>query len=165
LDVKFVIFAALSVSLVASIYGSSSVSYVCAKPILDRQVGKEECITSKSNPYISYCCATFESDKPGQVHVKACRTCTTDAGGGKNCGEWEEVRTTSDSKLAETLPNVTASGTNDTKVPNTDVLKDLPLAEEDNGDTKVPKVPDDLGGLNDEDEGPTTDPELPQPVK
>ena len=37
---------------------------------------------------------------------------------------------------------------NNTKAPNTDVLKDNGLLEENNDDVKAPKVPKDLGGLN-----------------
>jgi hypothetical protein len=72
-------------------------------------------------------------------------------------------KTTFDSMLNKLNEEITTSSTNDTstntKVPNTDVLQDGGLLEEDNNnDTEVSK---DLGSLKDEDDGPTINPELP----
>jgi hypothetical protein len=140
MNTKFLIFAALSVLLVAAIYSSSSTYYVSAAM-------QTTCSSQRSDDgkYVTIECCTFDTDENGEITgpvVCQKRLCPVE---GQSC---------KDMKTGEVkFPDFSVLEDNNTKVPNRDVPKDLPLLEEDNGDTKGPKVPEDLGGLND-DEGP-----------
>lgn len=146
LNTKFVIFTAISLSLVTVVYGSS-ISEVSARPIINTITCTTQSFPDGSKSIT--CCG--KTDKPKQVGDE-CRTCTTDKDGHENCGSWELARTSFGSKLTENLQDLTAPATNDTKGPKPDILKDNITLQENNDNGKQPKtprVPNDIGGLND----------------
>jgi hypothetical protein len=131
MDGKFVIFMAISFVLVAAIYSSSvSVAFAAFACINTKDQGLIVCTDSKAKTF------TF---------------CTKDKNGKWNC----EKALESTNKLPPDLNNAINAAieeSQDTKEgPKTDLLDNGALLEENNTDSndKVPKVPQDLGDLND----------------
>ena len=148
--VKFVIFAALSLSLVTVVY-ASSVSEVCAEKVR----GESSC--SGNSQEMTCCWGEWDSEDPWGTSKKVCQTCKKVDANTWECSDPEQVRAAGTPNInPEDLPLVEE---NTTKPPKNDLLPDgnfplPPLGSDDN--IKEPKVPNDLEDLN--DDLPTVDP-------
>jgi len=150
MQAKSLIIVPISMLLVVSIYSSFSISDVCAKTVY----GKPQCQTDKNadGSTIKFCCRLV-IDTDTETITEQCNKCTT-SGGSTSC---TASKTGSQLKLNEIFPDLLATGpsdtSNETKVPNTDLLtgESLVKSENDTDGDDFTKPPKDLGGLNDED--------------
>ena len=123
MDTKFVIFVLISTFLIAAIYSSTATHYVWAKISRSCAGGK----TADGKFAITTCCTIETDDKTGAVTNTICSVTTCPIGQMDKCHTQEKT------------------GAPTTKLPQGGDLP--PLTNEEN--KKAPKIPNDLGILND----------------
>jgi len=141
MDTKFVVFVLIATVLVAAIY-SSTIHIAFAKWNCNIRVavkGDKIC--------------TDRDDTTGQIiHVIYCKKGVSQCilVYGTRIGEAISP------DLQNAINDILQGPGNNTKVPNTDILKDNTTLQQNNDDgkqPKAPKVPEDLGGLNNNNSG------------
>jgi hypothetical protein len=150
MNTKFVISQVTLLLLVLSIYSVSSTHYVSA--------ARSYTTCGPNNPisddvYTVECCDIEENDE-GNITSAKCYKLVCKGG---TCVEAEK----SVPKINPEDLNILEE--NITKGPRTDLPLGGLLEEDISNDTKAPKIPEDFGGLQDEeeDDGPTINPEVP----
>ena len=164
MNLKLVIFLLIFTFVIASTYSSTPTQFVSARTTTgctpSTQVGSMSTQT---------CCTITFDDETNLVVNSECTTTSCDTHPDGICSVYSgDLPLVENNIKPEDLPsNIKPedlpSFEDTTKVPKTDVLPDdgvPPLTSDDDND-KGPKVPNDLGGLQDEDESPTINPNLP----
>jgi hypothetical protein len=134
---KFVIFVAVSALLVTAIYSSGFIAFAAFSKCTILKNGDSICVSGDKKT-TSYC---IHDPKTGRV-VK-CLTL-------EDTAAIEEVLNNTKVPKTDVLTDDSLlNRDNNTKVPKSDILKDNNTSNDNVKPPKAPKVPEDLGGLND----------------
>jgi hypothetical protein len=155
MDTKVVIFVLIAAVLIAAIYSSTS-SIAFARGVrcsTHAKTGDTTCI-SGDNKLVTYC---WHDPKTGRVagciNIYRENIPVKDLAEALGSATFENKP---DENLQKALDAAIQETQNNTKSPNTDILKDNTTLQQNNDDgkePKAPKVPEDLGGLNNNNSG------------
>jgi hypothetical protein len=148
MDTKYVIFVIISTFLIAAIYSSNATYYVSAKQV----TGCTSSVRVGSMSTTTCCTLTFD-DNTGLLVGSSCTTTSCDVHPDGLCYVWKGDQNKVKGNINPEDLGALVGNNPKLKGPNADILKDNVTLQENNDDGKVPKapkVPEDLGGLNDD---------------